>query len=307
MGKGKLLLGVSARLDEAVSDYSIWPEIMEEISAAVGATGAALLQSDIQTDISHTKGTDEPHIQGRDGAIGEKLAHAGTSTQRPRWQASSESVEKCPLVLSRRQLSATADLSAAVGRAVLAGIINALHQVKKPTLAQDRDGIVLDKNVAAERIFDDEVCLRNSRLFVRDHQAKAQLEALTDQLRTKRETLALPVAPIVVRRQTKQPLVIHILPINSAARTPFLGSPALLTFSDLRRKSGPQPGTLSQTFGLTAAEAKLASLIAAGISVKRTAEVLHIANETARNQLKAVFAKTETHRQGELVALLSQL
>jgi DNA-binding CsgD family transcriptional regulator len=34
---------------------------------------------------------------------------------------------------------------------------------------------------------------------------------------------------------------------------------------------------------------------------------LEISRETARNQLKAVFVKTATHRQGELVALLSGL
>ena len=60
-------------------------------------------------------------------------------------------------------------------------------------------------------------------------------------------------------------------------------------------------------FGLTAAEAKLASLIASGPALDNIAGQLGIARETARNQLKAVFAKTETHRQGEPIALTSQL
>src|ERR1700733_10067890 len=38
---------VTARLGDAVVDPAIWPEIMEQICAAVGATGAMLLQ---QTD-----------------------------------------------------------------------------------------------------------------------------------------------------------------------------------------------------------------------------------------------------------------
>ncbi|MGI8568738.1 MAG: helix-turn-helix transcriptional regulator, partial [Methylocella sp.] len=37
------------------------------------------------------------------------------------------------------------------------------------------------------------------------------------------------------------------------------------------------------------------------------ARELNISRETARNQLKAVFAKTGTHRQSELVALLLQV
>ena len=37
------------------------------------------------------------------------------------------------------------------------------------------------------------------------------------------------------------------------------------------------------------------------------ARELKISRETARNQLKSVFAKTDTHRQSELVALLLQV
>jgi hypothetical protein len=37
------------------------------------------------------------------------------------------------------------------------------------------------------------------------------------------------------------------------------------------------------------------------------ARELEISRETARNQLKSVFAKTDTHRQSELVALLMQV
>jgi hypothetical protein len=37
------------------------------------------------------------------------------------------------------------------------------------------------------------------------------------------------------------------------------------------------------------------------------ARELKISRETARNQLKSVFAKTDTHRQSELVALLFQV
>ena len=58
---------------------------------------------------------------------------------------------------------------------------------------------------------------------------------------------------------------------------------------------------------MTGAEAKLASPLVSGMALQEIAPQLGIARETARNQLKAVFAKTETHRQGELVALLSTL
>src|SRR5579864_3277449 len=39
----------AARLGDAAIDPSIWPEIIQEISAAAGARGAAMLQSDVRT------------------------------------------------------------------------------------------------------------------------------------------------------------------------------------------------------------------------------------------------------------------
>jgi DNA-binding CsgD family transcriptional regulator len=58
---------------------------------------------------------------------------------------------------------------------------------------------------------------------------------------------------------------------------------------------------------LTKREARLASIIAEGLNPEGAAEELAISKATARNQLRAIFAKTGTHRQGELVALLSRL
>lgn len=56
--------------------------------------------------------------------------------------------------------------------------------------------------------------------------------------------------------------------------------------------------------GLTRAEARLAALLAKGISLEEIAETLSISVQTARSQLKAVFGKTGVSRQAELVALL---
>jgi DNA-binding CsgD family transcriptional regulator len=51
----------------------------------------------------------------------------------------------------------------------------------------------------------------------------------------------------------------------------------------------------------------LAALIASGLLLEDAAQKLEIARETARNQLKAIFAKTGTHRQSELVGLVMRM
>lgn len=57
-------------------------------------------------------------------------------------------------------------------------------------------------------------------------------------------------------------------------------------------------------YGLTRAEAKLASALANGTSLEESAVALSISIHTARSQLKSVFAKTGVTRQAELVAIL---
>lgn len=63
------------------------------------------------------------------------------------------------------------------------------------------------------------------------------------------------------------------------------------------------PGIIGQ-FRLTAAETALATALAGGTSLKAYAEAHGLSHHTVRNQLQAIYAKTETHRQSQLVALL---
>jgi DNA-binding CsgD family transcriptional regulator len=86
--------------------------------------------------------------------------------------------------------------------------------------------------------------------------------------------------------------------------TPSTNPPFTLTA--IAPRPGPPAGLLSGAFGLTPAEARLATIIAGGRNPELAAEELQISRATARNRLKAIFAKTATRRQSELVALLSR-
>ena len=229
------------------------------------------------------------------------------SIQRTPSEGPFEQGDKQALAGISRRLTEAATLSTAVGRSAICSATNALNAVRQPAVAIDRLGFVLDTNPAAEAMFDDCLQIRDRRLFVADATARACVERLTDQLRVTADTAALPCDPIVVRRKRQAPVIVRVLPVHGAARNPFVGARALLTFAVVAPRPGPKPAVLAKVFGLTPAEAKLASLMAEGLSPEKAAEELKIARETARNQLKAVFAKTATHRQGELVALLSRL
>jgi DNA-binding CsgD family transcriptional regulator len=69
----------------------------------------------------------------------------------------------------------------------------------------------------------------------------------------------------------------------------------------------PKPLTLQRLFGLTSAEIRVAAGIAAGMSLTDLADLQQVSRATVRTQLAAVFRKTHTRRQAELVALLARV
>ena len=83
--------------------------------------------------------------------------------------------------------------------------------------------------------------------------------------------------------------------------------PMIFLLIDLEEHPGARTAVLRQAFGLTEAEARLAARLARGDSVHDIASDHRVAIHTARGQLKSVLAKTHTHRQAELVALVNRL
>jgi DNA-binding CsgD family transcriptional regulator len=205
-----------------------------------------------------------------------------------------------------RHLSEVPMLAALVGECTR-GMLNALDLVRQPALALDWIGYVVDTNAAADTLFGDDIRVNDGRLALRDRWAAGMVAGLLDRVRASSETADPGATPIVVRRSGSPQLLIRVLPIRVAASGAFLGAFVLLVLTDLRTKSGPDPIIIGRAFGLTRAEARLASLVASGMAPDGAARNLGISCGTARAQLKAVLAKTETHRQSELVALLSRL
>lgn len=68
----------------------------------------------------------------------------------------------------------------------------------------------------------------------------------------------------------------------------------------------PHDAAIRTLFALTAAESRLALRLLTGESLRSAASALGITYESARSQLKSIFHKTRTHRQGELIVLLAR-
>ena len=205
---------------------------------------------------------------------------------------------------TRRLLEIAAVASARGPVTPATSLLNSMHL---PAIAFDRCGFVVDVNTAAAVVFDDDVKVKGKRLFVRDLEARTLLKASLDSSASPVESQSLIAEPIIVQRRHKLPVILRIWPFEGAAHAPEQQVHALVTLNVLGPKPGPPEAILAKTFHLTPSEAKLACVIARGAPLQIAARELEIPWETARNRLKSVFAKTYTHRQSELVALLLQV
>lgn len=93
------------------------------------------------------------------------------------------------------------------------------------------------------------------------------------------------------------------VPAEAPGNALFQRPLVLLTLLD----NQPHPAPLAELFQLTPAEQRLAELLCEGLLPKECATRLGISINTVRSQLRALFRKTGTERQAELVQLLTRL
>lgn len=100
-----------------------------------------------------------------------------------------------------------------------------------------------------------------------------------------------------------QELLVTPVPAEASFNRPFQRPLVLLALLDAHRQSG----LLGELFGLTPAEQRLGALLVRGLTPEHCADQLGTSINTVRSQLRALFRKTSTSRQAELVSLLVRL
>jgi DNA-binding CsgD family transcriptional regulator/PAS domain-containing protein len=108
----------------------------------------------------------------------------------------------------------------------------------------------------------------------------------------------------LITREKRRPLSVTVAPLPSTTIALEKRPAAVLFISDPDQSSEVPVDLLQRSYGLTAAEARLAVLLAEGRGLNEAAELSGVTHNTAKTQLKNVFAKTQVQRQGELIRLL---
>jgi DNA-binding CsgD family transcriptional regulator len=170
----------------------------------------------------------------------------------------------------------------------------------------------MEMNGGAERLLADPgnfLVMRNGRLHARHVASNLRLQAMLDgagvgghRMQRARETL-----PIPLERPNRRPLLIELFSMRDVVTPLSRKAFGILTITDPDARPVGQEARVCAALGLTEAEARLAVLLAGGESIDAAAAALEIATSTARDRVKTIFSKTDTHRQGELVALLSRI
>jgi DNA-binding CsgD family transcriptional regulator len=212
------------------------------------------------------------------------------------------------LAMLSQSLSGTAALAYALSFAKAEAALAAFEISETPVFLLNAKAEVSLMNPSAERLMGVDLRLASGRLASSSQSATAQLERSLNALFLD-PTPRSSMPPIVLPRagQEKRPMLAYAMRMPPVTTDIFGAARAAIVISDLERRPDPPETVLRSMFGLTVMQARLARLMASGQSLESTADQLGISRETARSHLKVVFAKTDTHRQAELTAMLSRI
>ena len=119
---------------------------------------------------------------------------------------------------------------------------------------------------------------------------------------TSRTIRSIPVAEAAERRAC----VLHVLPLRRNAHDLFSGGDTLVAVTTLRTSSAaPSPAVLESLFDFTQSELSFATALTEGLTLREAAQKCGLTESSGRTYLARIFAKTGTHRQTELIALLA--
>lgn len=102
------------------------------------------------------------------------------------------------------------------------------------------------------------------------------------------------------RPSGRRPLEVLVTPLGALSRG-AAGAAAVLMVTDPDEEPSSPAKLLAEMYGLTPREAELTQELLRGITLVEAADRLGMAQTTAKSHLKAVFAKTDTSRQSDLV------
>ena len=239
--------------------------------------------------------------------IGDEADWACLSINRQLDDEHFEPSEVARLLQCAQHVTRAAKLAEVANFARLEGALEAFETTATPAIAVDTLGVVRTHNAATEVILGSGLSIIRGRLVCDFHEDQTHLDRMINRLGNIEIDTELPDYVIVRRNGTGPDYVVRGCPLLGAPLDLFSGRTSILFVETMEGSVASIANLLRDYFGLTPAEGRLASHLADGMGLKDCADRLMIAESTIRDRMKAILAKTDTHRQAELVVLLNRL
>jgi len=171
----------------------------------------------------------------------------------------------------------------------------------------NREGEVIIKNHEAERALDDNNGLalsRENKFVLRSSEHKNQLSTQIAAAADTKNPDEFDTVLAVPKRDGGLPWLLEVTPMSSLSGEidgAFSGAAVFIT--DPSKKEVISTSGMEALFKLTSAESEVCSMLAKGSKIEEVADTRNVSPQTVRSQVKALFAKTDTTSQLELVRL----
>ena len=186
------------------------------------------------------------------------------------------------------------------------GQLDAFAQIGRGAILIDEEARVLEINACVQ--FGDGLDVSRGCLQAPHPTDRSRLHRLLAAvIATDGSAARTPATLTLSRPSGLRPWLLDAMPCNDALRSLHSRAAALVLITDLDRSARVTRERLSAIFGLTRTEASLAREILTGATLQDAAARLGITEGHARQRLKALFGKTGTSRQAELVLLLAKV
>ena len=200
------------------------------------------------------------------------------------------------------------EASLRLGTAQDTALLRTVEHLASPALLLGCDMTLLSTSPSAEALLaaGTHLTVRNGRLTARGAAGAAALEHAFRTVTCSTHPEHATVSAILPPTSGATPLAVELCGLPARAEGPLSLACAVLTIRVPRRHGAPQQ-LLQASFDLTPAEAAVAAMLAEGRSVTQVAEQRGCAVATVRTQVKALFEKTGTARQVDLVLKIKSL
>jgi len=184
------------------------------------------------------------------------------------------------------------------------GQLSAFDKLGRGALLIDATGKVLRINSCVH--FGDGLDLVNGQLLAARPADRDALSGFLARVLAGAQRDATAPTLTLARPSGARPWLLDGICCPAALRSLHSEAAGLVLITDLDKVESAPALRLQRLFGLTAREAELAARLAAGETLTDAARRLHISPQHARQRLQAVFGKTGTSRQVDLVLLLAR-